>query len=109
LFVATTALTASASGSPHSYTRAVGAQIFRSTPRPLLTAPTFPPGFTDTPVITGLTEPTAVRFAADGRVFVTEKAGLVLEYDSLTDPTATTVKDLSSQVQNLSDRGLLGL
>src|SRR5690349_5741417 len=35
----------------------------------------FPPGFTDTPVFTGLTNPTAIRFAGDGRIFIAEKGG----------------------------------
>src|SRR5947207_4965173 len=53
--------------------------------------PSLPPGFVDTPVITGLASPTVVQFAPDGRVFVGEKSGVVLEFDSLSDPTPTTV------------------
>ena len=40
------------------------------------TAETLPAGFQDTTVFTGLTQPTNVRFASDGRVFVAEKSGL---------------------------------
>ena len=65
--------------------------------------------FVDAPVFTGLTRPTTVRFASDGRAFVAQKGGLVLEYDSLTTSTPTTVIDLSTQVDDFWDRGLLGL
>jgi len=69
-----------------------------------------PAGFTDTSVgFTGLTNPTALRFSPDGRVFVAQKNGVVKEFDSLSDPTPTTVVDLSSEVYNAWDRGLLGL
>ena len=40
-------------------------------------ASTLPPGFQETPVITDRTEPTAVRFAPNGKVFVAEKSGLL--------------------------------
>jgi len=60
-------------------------------------------------VISGLTQPTAVRFASDGRIFVAQKNGLLLEYDSLSDPTPTTVADLRTAVDDYWDRGLLGL
>src|SRR3954452_604663 len=39
---------------------------------------TVPSGFQDTLAIDGLTEPTQVRFAPDGHVFVAEKKGTVL-------------------------------
>ena len=35
-------------------------------------AATLPPGFQESVVISGLTQPTAVRFSPDGRVFVAE-------------------------------------
>ena len=38
-------------------------------------AATYPPGFSERTVFSGLTNPTAVRFASDGRVFVAEKSG----------------------------------
>ena len=73
-------------------------------------AQSFREGFTGVPVFTGLTEPTAVRFAPDGRVFVAEKSGLIKVFDSLGDPTADTLEDvLTENVHNYSDRGLLGL
>ena len=36
-------------------------------------AATYPQGFSETTVFSGLTNPTAIRFASDGRVFVAEK------------------------------------
>ena len=68
-----------------------------------------PPGFQETIVFSGLTNPTAVRFASDGRVFVAEKSGLVKVFDGLSDPTPTTFVDLRTNVYNFWDRGLLGL
>ncbi|WP_143343012.1 PQQ-dependent sugar dehydrogenase, partial [Crossiella equi] len=68
-----------------------------------------PPGFTDTVALGGLHAPTAVRFAADGRVFVAEKAGIVKVFDGLADPTPTVFADLRTQVHDYWDRGLLGL
>jgi glucose/arabinose dehydrogenase len=54
-----------------------------------------PPDFQAKPVITGLSQPTSVRFApGGGPVFVTEKRGVIKAFDSLADPTPTTVVDL---------------
>ena len=44
---------------------------------------TLPAGFGETIVFSGLTQPTAVKFASDGRVFVAEKSGLIKVFDSL--------------------------
>jgi glucose/arabinose dehydrogenase len=68
-----------------------------------------PSGFTDEVVWTGLTNPTAVRFAPDGRAFVAEKSGLIKVFDGLADPTPTVFADLRTKVHNFWDRGLLGL
>lgn len=72
-------------------------------------AASLPSGFSDEVVFDGLEEPTAVRFAADGRVFVAEKPGLVLVFDDLDDTEPTVFADLRTQVYDRSDRGLLGL
>jgi Ca2+-binding RTX toxin-like protein/glucose/arabinose dehydrogenase len=76
---------------------------------PASTAATLPSGFTESVELTGLTQPTAVRFASDGRVFVAEKSGLIKVFDSLLDPTPTVFADLRTNVHNFWDRGLLGL
>jgi glucose/arabinose dehydrogenase len=68
-----------------------------------------PVGFQEEIVFSGLTQPTAVRFAADGRVFVAEKNGIVKVFDNLSDSTPTVFADLRTQVHNFWDRGLLGL
>ena len=68
-----------------------------------------PPGFEETVAFSGLTQPTAVRFAPDGRVFVAEKSGRIKVFDDFGDPTATVYADLSTQVHDFWDRGLLGL
>jgi glucose/arabinose dehydrogenase len=72
-------------------------------------AATLPAGFTDTVVLSGLVQPTVVRFAADGRIFVAQKDGQILVFDSLSDPTPTVFADLRSEVLDYWDRGLLGL
>ena len=68
-----------------------------------------PAGFQEEIVFSGLTEPTAVRFSPDGRVFVAEKSGIVKVFDNLSDTTPTVFADLRTQVHNFWDRGLLGL
>lgn len=68
-----------------------------------------PAGFQDTVVFSGLTKPTAVAFASDGRVFVAEKSGLIKVFTSLTATTPTVFADLRTNVYNYWDRGLLGL
>ncbi len=72
-------------------------------------AATLPAGFQEEIVFSGLTQPTAVRFSPDGRVFVAEKSGIVKVFDNLSDTTPTVFADLRTQVHNFWDRGLLGL
>jgi glucose/arabinose dehydrogenase len=72
-------------------------------------AATLPPGFQETTVFTGLTNPTVVRFANDGRVFVAEKRGVIKVFESVTDTTPTVFADLNVNVYNFWDRGLLGM
>jgi len=72
-------------------------------------AEALPNGFHDDVVFSGLTNPTAIRFAPDGRVFVAEKSGLVKVFDSLADQTPTVAVDLSTEVDDYWDRGLLGM
>jgi glucose/arabinose dehydrogenase len=72
-------------------------------------ASTLPPQFQESTLFSGLTNPTAVRFASDGRVFVAEKSGLIKVFASLTATTPTVFADLRTNVHNFWDRGLLGL
>lgn len=58
-------------------------------------------------VIDGLTEPTTMQFARDGRLFIAEKSGKFLIYQNgalLPEP----FMDLSEDVNNTFDRGVLG-
>src|SRR5262245_60516924 len=66
------------------------------------------PGFQDTVAFSGLTQPVAVRFASDGRIFVAEKGGRIKVFDSFTDTTPDLFADLSTSVHDFWDRGLLG-
>jgi glucose/arabinose dehydrogenase len=76
---------------------------------PAARAATLPAGFQESTVFSGLTNPTAVRFAADGRVFVAEKRGVIKVFDSLADTTPDVFADLNVNVYNFWDRGLLGM
>jgi len=72
-------------------------------------AGSLPAGFQETTVFTGLTEPTTIRFASDGRIFVAEKSGLLKVFPNLSTNTPTVVADLRTNVHNFWDRGFLGM
>jgi glucose/arabinose dehydrogenase len=72
-------------------------------------AGTLPSGFQETAVFSGLTQPTSVAFSPDGRVFVAQKNGIVKVFDSLSDPKPDVFANLTTEVYNYWDRGLLGL
>lgn len=71
-------------------------------------AQTVPPGFQVSTAFSGRTNPTAVRFARDGRVYIAQKSGQIYEYDSIADTSGVQVADLRTNVHNFWDRGLLG-
>lgn len=71
--------------------------------------PTLPTRFSESVVFSGLMQPTTVRFSPDGRVFVTEKSGLIKVFATLSTSTPTVFHDLRTNVHNFWDRGLLGL
>jgi glucose/arabinose dehydrogenase len=50
-----------------------------------------------------------MQFAADGRIFVGQKNGVIKVFQSLTDTNPVTVANLSGEVDDYWDRGLLGL
>jgi glucose/arabinose dehydrogenase len=75
---------------------------------PAAHAASYLPGFEERTVVGGLTEPTAMAWAPDGRLFVIEKPGR-LKVVEPGDTSATTILDISSRVNGLHDRGLLGL
>jgi len=68
-----------------------------------------PSGFSDQVVFSGLKEPTTIRFAPGGPIYVAEKTGIVLAYEGLGDTTPTTFADLRTEVYDSGDRGILGL
>jgi glucose/arabinose dehydrogenase len=67
------------------------------------------PHFREYAIFSGLDKPTTVRFASNGRAFVSEKGGVIKTYDSVTDTTPTTIADISADVMNYWDRGLLNM
>ncbi len=71
--------------------------------------PALPAGFQDEVVFPGLEQPTAVRFASNGMVFVAEKAGKIKVFEDADDKTAEVFKDLRTETYDHADRGLLGL
>ena len=70
-------------------------------------AATLPSGFTDSQVVSGLTNPTDMEFAPDGRLFVTEDAGRLRIANP--DGTLSTFLDISTKVDSNGERGLLAL
>lgn len=74
----------------------------------LLPAQTVPPGFQVSTAFSGRANPTAIRFARDGRVYIAQKSGQIFEYDNIADTSGTQVADLRTNVHNFWDRGLLG-
>src|SRR5689334_12982035 len=73
------------------------------------TAAVLPAGFAESTVWSGLGNPTVVRFAPDGRVFVASKSGVINTFDNTSDTTPTQFVDLRSKVHDYWDRGLLGM
>ena len=73
--------------------------------KPTLAA-TLPPGFTEVVVATGLSSPTAMQFAPDGRLFVCEQGGRlrVIKNGSLLSAPFVTLT-----VNSSGERGLLGV
>src|SRR5688572_27474837 len=69
-------------------------------------AVTLPSGFKQTAVAVGLTNPTAMQFAPDGRIFVLEQAGNVLIFKN-GELVPTPFVTLS--VDSTNERGLLGI
>ena len=70
-------------------------------------AANLPPGFTDSQVASGLTNPTDMEFAPDGRLFVTEDAGKLRI--ARPDGTLATFLNISTKVDSKGERGLLAL
>ena len=71
-------------------------------------APAAPVGFSAQTVASGFNLPTAFAIAPDGRIFVAEKRGVVRIWKGGALLAAPLI-DLSAQVNDYSDRGLLGM
>src|SRR3954469_11128661 len=67
-----------------------------------------PTGFTETQLAAGLTSPTALDIAPDGRVVFADQSGhvRVIENNQL---QTTPFADLSSQTDGSGERGMLGI
>ena len=75
---------------------AAGAALFLAAAA-LLATNFMQPGFSESVVFTGLTNPTVVRFLPDGSVLVAEKSGLIKVFPNLTTDSPAVVADLSSR------------
>jgi glucose/arabinose dehydrogenase len=69
-------------------------------------AATLPSGFTETPVAGGLTNPTAMAFAPDGRLFVCQQTG---QLRVIKNGVLLGTPFLSVTVDSAGERGLLGI
>src|SRR4029453_12134449 len=71
-------------------------------------ASTVPSGLLDSSVATGLTSPTSLTLAPDGRIFLTEQIGKVriVKNEAL---LSTPFLDLSAETQGDQERGMMGL
>ncbi|HKF83668.1 MAG TPA: PQQ-dependent sugar dehydrogenase [Solirubrobacterales bacterium] len=72
----------------------------RTLPLPKATSPSYE---------NGLQKPTTLDFAPEGKLFVAERNGRVLEFDSIEDPTPTLVLSILAKVMAKGDRGILGM
>jgi PKD repeat protein len=70
---------------------------------------TLPTGFSEVTRVSGLTRPTALSWAPDGRMFVAEKDGDVRVVDANGTLRSAPLLDISDHVNAAADRGLLGI
>jgi glucose/arabinose dehydrogenase len=80
--------------------------IFALASLPCIATATVPTGFTEFPVVTGLSNPTAMAFAPDGRLFVCQQGGAlrVIKGGAL-----LAAPFVSLSVDSAGERGLLGV
>jgi glucose/arabinose dehydrogenase len=70
------------------------------------TAATLPPGFTETQVVSGLSSPTAMAFAPDGRLFICQQGG---QLRVVKNGALLSTPFVSLTVNSSGERGLLGV
>jgi glucose/arabinose dehydrogenase len=75
---------------------------------PATAAIVLPSGFVIEPVVTGLTEPVAISFAADRRMFIAEKRGVIRVFRNGA-LLPTPFVDISADVNNHFEHGMLGM
>ncbi len=82
------------------------AVLMTTAPPPVAQAATVPAGFADSTYVSGLVAPTAMEFAPDGRLFVTQQGGQlrVIENGAL-----LAAPFVSVAVNSTGERGLLGI
>ncbi|WP_166829374.1 PQQ-dependent sugar dehydrogenase [Thalassoroseus pseudoceratinae] len=68
-----------------------------------------PSGFSETVVVDGLSSPTAMQFAPDGKLFILEDAGTIEVWDGDTRVQADFLQNSPIDTQVFSERGLLGI
>ncbi len=91
-----------------SFTVLMITALLAPAPAPAKADPALPPGFTIETVVKNLNSPVAVTWSPDGRMFIALKAGQVkVVYNGALLPT--NFIDLSAQVNDFWDRGLLGI
>lgn len=64
--------------------------------------------FSGETIVSGLTQPTAMAFAGNGQMFIAQKNGIVRVYENGTLLSAPFI-NLVAEVNNIQDRGLIGL
>jgi len=72
----------------------------RTLPFPVATSPNY---------TNGVQKPSTLEFAPDGKIFVAERNGRVIEFDSKEDSTPTLVLSILDKVMAKGDRGILGM
>ena len=75
---------------------------------PAQAATALPNGFSLNEITNVLNQPVAFGFTPSGGMYVAEKAGTVQVFDSIADPTPTQIINVSDNVHDYWDRGLLG-
>jgi glucose/arabinose dehydrogenase len=82
-------------------------RYFESMERRCLFAVVVPAGFTDEPYANGLSNATAMEFAPDGRLFVTQQNGSLRVIEA--EGNLLTTSFVSLDVDSVGERGLLGI
>ena len=70
---------------------------------------TLPPAFSSTRRSADYDAPTSIDFAADGRIFVAERAGRIFAFEDVNDTSPKLWASFTSRVFGASDRGLLAI